>query len=87
MKFARWLNSLSNVDHLVILFLFILAGLLAHLTLQQVRKWYTKQQEDNPFAKKIRISPIAFFAVTIPYTIILYKLLNGYLKIWIGQLF
>ena len=87
MKFARWLNSLSNVDHLVILFLFILAGLLAHLTLQQVRKWYTKQQEDNPFAKKIRISPIAFFAVTIPYTIVLYKLLNGYLKIWIGKLF
>jgi len=87
MKFARWLNSLSNVDHLVILFLFILAGLLAHLTLQQVRKWYTKKQEDNHFAKKIRISPITFFAVTIPYTIILYRLLNGYLKFWIGKLF
>lgn len=87
MKFAQWLNSLSNFDHLIILLLFILGGLLAHLTLQQVRKWYTKQQEDNPFAKKMRVSPIAFFAVTIPYTIVLYKLFSGYLKIWIGKLF
>ena len=87
MNFARWLNSLSGLDHLIILFLFILAGLFAHLTFQQVRKWYTKQQENNPFAKQMRISPIAFFALAFPYTIILYKLLGEYLKIWIGQLF
>jgi len=82
-----FLNAGHFFDHLIILLLFILGGLLAHLTLQQVRKWYTKQQEDNPFAKKMRVSPIAFFAVTIPYTIVLYKLFSVYLKIWIGKLF
>ncbi|HIA30899.1 MAG TPA: hypothetical protein EYN82_04725 [Candidatus Marinimicrobia bacterium] len=87
MKFSRWLNSLSSLDGIVILFVFIVSGFLAKLTLHQVNKWYSKQQKDNRFAVKMRITPFVFFAVTIPFTIVLYNLFGEFLNSWIGKFF
>ena len=87
MKFSRWLNSLSSLDGIVILFVFIVSGFLAKLTLHQVNKWYSKQQKDNRFAVKMRITPFVFFAVAIPYTFVLYNLFEEFLNSWIGKFF
>ena len=87
MKFSRWLNSLSSLNGIVILFVFIVSGFLAKLTLYQVNKWYLKQQKDNRFAVKMRITPFVFFAVTIPYTFVLYNLFGEFLNSWIGKFF
>jgi len=87
MKFSRWLNSLSSLNGIVILFVFIVSGFLAKLTLYQVNKWYLKQQKDNRFAVKMRITPFVFFAVTIPYTFFLYNLFGEFLNSWIGKFF
>jgi len=87
MKFSRWLNSLSSLDGIVILFVFIVSGFLAKLTLHQVNKWYSKQQKDNRFSVKMRITPFVFFAVTIPYAFVLYNLFGEFLNAWIGIFF
>ena len=87
MKFSRWLNSLSSLDGIVILFVFIVSGFLAKFTLHVVNKWYSKQQKDNRFAVKMRITPIVFFSVTIPYTFVLYNLFGEFLNSWIGKFF
>ena len=87
MKFSRWLNSLSTLDGIVILFVFIVSGFLAKLTLHQVNKWYSKQQKDNRFSVKMRITPFVFFAVTIPYTFVLYNLFGEFLNSRIGKFF
>lgn len=87
MKFSRWLNSLSSLDGIVILFVFIVSGFLAKLTLHQVSNWYSKQQKNNRFAVKMRITPFVFFAVTIPYTFVLYNLFGEFLNSWIGKFF
>ena len=87
MKFSRWLNSLSTLDGVVILFVFIVSGFLAKLTLHQVYELYSKQQKDNRFAVKMRITPIVFFAVIIPFTIVLYNLFGEFLHSWIGKFF
>ena len=87
MKFSRWLNSLSSLDGIVILFVFIVSGFLAKLTLHQVSNWYSKQQKNNRFAVKMRITPFVFFAVTIPYTFVLYNLFEEFLNSWIGKFF
>ena len=87
MKFSRWLNSLSSLNGIVILFVFIVSGFLAKLTLYQVNKWYLKQQKDNRFAVKMRITPFVFFAVTIPYSFVLYNLFGEFLNSWIGKFF
>ena len=87
MKFSRWLNSLSTLDGIVILFVFIVSGFLAKLTLHQVNRWYSKQQKDNRFSVKMRITPFVFFAVTIPYTFVLYNLFEEFLNSWIGKFF
>ena len=87
MKFSRWLNSLSSLNGIVILFVFIVSGFLAKLTLYQVNKWYLKQQKDNRFAVKMRITPFVFFAVTIPFTFVLYSLFGKFLNSWIGKFF
>ena len=87
MKFSRWLNSLSTLDGIVILFVFIVSGFLAKLTLHQVSNWYSKQQKNNRFAVKMRITPFVFFAVAIPYTFFLYNLFGEFLNSWIGKFF
>ena len=87
MKFSRWLNSLSSLDGIVILFVFIVSGFLAKLTLHQVSNWYSKQQKNNRFAVKMRITPFVFFVVTIPYTFVLYNLFGEFLNSWIGKFF
>ena len=87
MKFSRWLNSLSTLDGIVILFVFIVSGFLAKFTLHLVNKWYSKQQKDNRFAVKMRITPFVFFAVTIPYTFFLYNLFGEFLNSWIEKFF
>ncbi len=87
MKFSRWLNALSGVDQLVILSIFILSGFLAWWTLRGVKSWYTEHQKDNPFAKEMRISPLALFAVTLPYSVLIYRMIGEYITSWLGQVF
>lgn len=78
MSFGRWLNSLTWIDHMVLLFLFAICGWLAHLTMKGFRLLVKKTQH-SPYAEEFRTSPFIFFMVAIPYTVILYKLVGLYL--------
>jgi len=78
MKFGRWLNSLTLIDYVVILFFFAICGWLAHLTMKGFRSLVKKTQH-SPYAEEFRTSPFVFIALAIPYTIILYRLIGIYL--------
>lgn len=60
MKFGHWLNSLTWVDHLVILLLFALCSWFAHLTMKGFRLLVEKTQH-SPYAEEFRTSPFVFF--------------------------
>ncbi len=75
MNFGQWLNSLTWIDHIVILFIFSACGWLAHLTMKGFRKLVDKTQ-NSPYSEEFRSSPFILFVIAVPYTIILYKLIG-----------
>ena len=86
MKFGNWLNSLSGLDHLIILFCLGLADILSHYLLKAVRQLYYQLQKDNIYAPDFRITPILFFIFALPLTVAIYLLLGIALSNWLAPL-
>ncbi len=86
MKLGNWLNSLSGLDHLIILFCFGLAAIMSHYILKVVRQLYYQLQKDNLFAPEFRITPALFFVFALPLTVAVYLLLGIALSDWLGLL-
>jgi len=86
MSFGQWLNSLTWIEHIVILFFFILASYFTHLTLKGFRSVILKSQK-NPYAIEFRTSPFMFFALAIPYTILLYRIFGSYIVQFMKTIF
>lgn len=79
MSAGEWLNSLTFLDHLVILGFFAVSCGLTWYTLNALTHFYLRAQKDNPFANEIRITPLPFLLLAIVYTIILYTLFGGWI--------
>ncbi len=86
MSFGHWLNSLTLLDNVVILSIFAIGGWLSHLTMKGFRK-IVERTNESPYAEEFRTSPFIFFAVAIPYTIILYRLLGITLSEFLKSIF
>lgn len=71
----------------MILGLFLVAGLLSYLTLTSLQKWYQHLRRGDQFAPQYRITPFSFLPLAIVYTIVLYRLIGGYLTAWLGETF
>lgn len=78
MNLGKWLNSMTWVEHVVILLLFAIAGYGAHLSMIGFRNLVEKTHK-SPYTNEFRASPFMFFAFAIPYTIILYKIFGSYI--------
>lgn len=76
MKLGHWLNSLSFVDHLVLLLLYIIGVYFSKLTLEALREFYRKKTNDSPYMVKYRITPLAMLSLGLFYTVIIVKILS-----------
>ena len=76
MEFGQWLNSLTWIDHVVILLIFVVASYLAQLSITGFKHIIQSAQKKNPYLDQLRTTPFLFFGFTIPYTILLYKILG-----------
>ena len=77
MEFGQWLNSLTWLDHIIILLIFIIASYLALLSIAGFKQIMQSAQKKNPYLGQIRTTPFLFFGFAIPYTILLYKILGN----------
>ena len=76
MEFGQWLNSLTWLDHVVILLIFVVASYLAQLSITGFRHIIQSAQKKNPYLDQLQTTPFLFFGFAIPYTILLYKILG-----------
>ncbi|MFH1851445.1 MAG: hypothetical protein ABIA75_03795 [Candidatus Neomarinimicrobiota bacterium] len=83
MNFGRWLNSLTGLDHLVLLVCIGLSVLAARYILHGVRNIYEHLQKDNRYAPEFRVTPAASFLVVLPVAIIIYLALGLPLSGWL----
>jgi len=77
MEFGQWLNSLTWLDHVVILLIFVVASYLAQLSITGFRHIIQSAQKKNPYLDQLQTTPFLFFGFAIPYTILLYKILGN----------
>jgi len=81
MKLGHWLNSLSFVDHLVLLLLYIIGVYFSKLTLEALREFYRKKTNNSPYMVKYRITPLAMLSLGLFYTVIIVKILSRFFNI------
>ena len=87
MEFGQWLNSLTWLDHIIILLIFIIASYLAQLSIAGFKQIMQSAQKKNPYLGQRRTTPFLFFGFAIPYTILLYKLLGNIITQYIITIF
>ena len=87
MEFGQWLNSLTWLDHVVILLIFMVASYLAKLSIAGFNHIIQSAQKKNPYLDQLRTRPFLFFGFTIPYTILLYKLLGNIITQYLKTIF
>jgi len=77
MRFGKWLNSLTGIDHLVIIFCFLVASGITHYLLKYLEQIYNHLQRDNKYANKFRVTPILFFLVAFPIATAIYLVIGA----------
>ena len=87
MELGQWLNSLTWLDHIIILLIFIIASYLALLSIAGFKQIMQSAQKKNPYLGQIRTTPFLFFGFAIPYTILLYKLLGNIITQYLITIF
>ena len=87
MEVGQWLNSLTWLDHIIILLIFIIASYLALLSIAGFKQIMQSAQKKNPYLGQIRTTPFLFFGFAIPYTILLYKLLGNIITQYLITIF
>ena len=87
MEFGQWLNSLTWLDHIIILLIFIIASYLALLSIAGFKQIMQSAQKKNPYLGQIRTTPFLFFGFAIPYTILLYKILGNIITQYLITIF
>ena len=87
MEFGQWLNSLTWLDHVVILLIFVVASYLAQLSIVGFKHIIQSAQKKNPYLDQLQTTPFLFFGFAIPYTILLYKLLGNIITQYLKTIF
>ena len=87
MEFGQWLNSLTWLDHVVILLIFMVASYLAKLSIAGFKHIIQSAQKKNPYLDQLQTTPFLFFGFAIPYTILLYKILGNIITQYLITIF
>ena len=87
MEFGQWLNSLTWLDHVVILLIFVVASYLAQLSIAAFKHIIQSAKKKNPYLDQLQTTPFLFFGFAIPYTILLYKLLGNIVTQYLKTIF
>lgn len=87
MSAGQWLNSLTVLDHFIILGFFTVACIFSWFTLNGLRQLYDKMHSQNPYAHEFRITPFSFLGLAFFYTAIMYMLLGTFITTISASLF
>ena len=77
MNFGQWLKSLSTVDHIVLIFLYVFCIYLSKVSLEILIEMYDKKKEYSDFRIQFRITPIMLLSLGFLYSLLFYTLLEG----------
>ena len=81
MTLGKWLNSLSTLDHILLLSLYVGCVFLSKITFKSMIDYYNEKKQYNKFRIKFRISPFALLSLAFIYSFFLYQIFDNILDI------
>ena len=83
MTLGQWLNSLSVLDHIILLIMFLAGVLLSRISLNALIKYYEKKTNYSEYRKQFRITPFFLLILAMFYSTILYISMGENITKWI----
>ena len=77
MKLGHWLNTLSAIDHAILLIVFLFGVFLSKTTLDGLIEYYDKKTNHSKFRVRFRVTPLSLLILAFIYSFILYKILSA----------
>ena len=77
MNLGQWLKSLSTIDHIVLIILYIFCVYLSKVSFENLIEMYDKKKEYSEFRIQFRITPIMLLGLGFLYSLLFYNLLEG----------
>jgi len=76
MKLGHWLNSLSAIDHAILLIVFLMGIYFAKATLDGLIEFYNNKTNHSKFRVRFRVTPGSLLLLGFIYSLILYQILS-----------
>ena len=76
MTLGQWLNSLSALDHFILLIMLLAGVLLSRISLNALIKYYEEKTNYSEYRKQFRITPFSLLSLGVLYFFIIYKVLS-----------
>ncbi len=77
MNLSEWLYSLSNTDHIILIFIYMVCIYLSKISLQSLIKIYDEKKKYSKYRLQLRVSPGSLLSLAFVYSIIIYKIMNS----------
>jgi len=77
MNFGHWLKSLSGLDHLILLGLYIICIFLSKKSLETIIEYYDEKKNYSEFRVRLRITPSILLSLAFLYSFTIYHVLDA----------
>lgn len=77
MNLSEWLYSLSNTDHIILIFIYMVCIYLSKISLQSLIKIYDEKKKYSKYRLQLRVSPGSLLSLAFVYSIVIYKIMNS----------
>ena len=76
MSLGQWLNSLSALDHGILLAIFLIGMYFSKATLDGLIEFYDKKKKHSKSRVRFRVTPVAHLLLSFIYSVIFYQILD-----------
>jgi hypothetical protein len=76
MNLGEWLNSLSALDHGLLLALYIFGVYLSKITIEALIEFYDTKKQHSKFRVQFRVTPAVLLSLAFIYSLIIYKIID-----------
>ena len=81
MTLGEWLKSLTAIDKIILLIIYVISTYFSKITLESLIDYYDTKKEHSKFRVRFRVTPAVLLSLALFYSIILYRILNAIFKI------
>ena len=77
MSLGQWLNSLSAVDHGILLVIFLVGVYFSYATLEALIEFYDTKKKYSKFRVHFRVTPAALIILGFIYSLLIHQILRA----------